>query len=304
MVVYATFIEFTKQHQMKIKKAIVTLIIGEHYSKRWRKLCAANWQKYAELHGYDLICIDQPLDDSSRAKSRSAAWQKCLILSDERVKKYDRVVWIDSDIFINPNSPCVVSHIPEDKVGAVSAFAQFYEPLPGKEQILINRIVEFWNWPYRNAKEYYSGALLPDSFDQVVQTGVMVLSPHKHDSILEYTYHHYDETPLGNFEMDALSYELLKTNCVHWLDDKFNKVWVACMVMDYPFLLPQKKIEIKPIRVWKRLTRGHYQLPPKKVATPALNTAFLNNYFLHFAGTAQYMPWVNTNITSWNDISL
>lgn len=289
---------------MKNTKAIVTLAIGKHYLERWQKLCADNWSKYAKNYGYDIICIDTPLDNSPRAQSRSPAWQKCLILGDERVKKYEKLVWIDSDILINPNSPCIVENVPDDRVGAVSTFAQFAEPLPGKDQMLINRIVEFWNWPYRNAKEYYSGALLPDLFDQVVQTGVMVLSPHKHNSILEYTYYHYDETPLGNFEMDALSYELLKANCVHWLDNKFNQVWVACMVMDYPFLLPPKKTEIKPIRLWKRLTRGHYQLPPKKVTTAALNTAFLNNYFLHFAGTAQYMPWVNTKITSWNYISL
>ncbi len=289
---------------MKIKKAIVTLIIGDHYSQRWLKLCAANWQKYADLHDYDIICIDQPLDDSSRAKTRSAAWQKCLILGDERVKKYDRVVWIDSDIFINPISPCIVSLVPENKVGVVSMFNQFAEHLPGKDQILIDRIVEFWGWSYRNAKEYYLTALLPDTFDHVVQTGVMVLSPHHHHSILEYTYHHYDGTPVGDFEMEGLSYELLKANQVHWLDDRFNKVWMASMMMNYPFLLPPKNVEIKPIRVWKRLTRGHYQLPPKKVTIPALNTTFLNNYFLHFAGTSQYMPWVNTNISSWNDISL
>ncbi|WP_373529158.1 hypothetical protein [Nostoc sp.] len=287
---------------MKQKKAIVTLLIGQHYQQRWKTICAKNWQQYADKHDYDLVCIDKPLDTSAMAHSRSPAWQKCLILGDERVKGYDKVVWIDSDILINPNSPCIVSNVTEDKVGAVSAFAQFAEPLPGKDQMLIDRIIEFWNWPYRNAKEFYSGALLPDSFDQVVQTGVMVLSPHIHNSILEYTYHHYDETPLNNFEMDALSYELLKANCIHWLDDKFNKIWLACMAMDYPLLLPPKKTEIKPIRFWKRLTRGHYQLPPKKVTTPALNIAFLNNYFLHFAGTSQYMPWVNTNITSWNDI--
>jgi hypothetical protein len=288
---------------MKIKKAIVTLTIGDYYSQRWRKLCALNWHKYAELHGYDLICIDQPLDDSSRAKSRSAAWQKCLILGDEKVKQYDRVVWIDSDIFINPNSPCIVSLVPDDKVGAVSAFAQFTEPLPGKDQILMNRIVEFWGWPFCNAKEYYLKAELPGFFDQVVQTGVMVLSPIHHHSLLEYTYYHYNGTPVGDFEMEGLSYELLKANCVHWLDDKFNKLWIGCMLRNYPFLLPPKQTEIKPIRVWKRLTRGHYKLPSKNMTIPALNTAFINSYFLHFAGTVQYMPWLNPHILSWKDIS-
>lgn len=289
---------------MKYKKAIITLIVGEKYRNSWHKLCANNWRIYADLHNYDLICIDTPLDDSPRARSRSVAWQKCLILSDERVKKYDRVVWIDSDILINPNSPCIVSQVPDGKVGATSSFAQFLEPLPGQDQTVMNRAVEYLGWTFSNAKEYYSKARLPENFDEIVQTGVMVLSPRHHNSILEYTYHHYNNTPVGDYEMEALSYELLKADYVHWLDDRFNKLWVVCMLKDYPFLLPPKKTEIKPVRVWKRFIRGHYQLPPKGITTSALSTAFLNSYFLHFAAVGHYMPLVKTNINSWNDISL
>lgn len=289
---------------MQNSKAIVTLVIGKYYQQRWRKICASNWNEYAQSHGYDIICIDTPLDNSLRAQSRSPAWQKCLILGDEKIKKYHQVVWVDSDILINPNSPCIVSHTPDNKVGSVSAFKQFSVSTPGKEEVLMSRIVDFWGWTFRNAEEYYAKAGLPSLFNKVVQTGVMVLSPHHHRSILEYVYHNYDSTPIGDFEMEGLSYELLKANCVHWLDDKFNKLWIACMLMDYPFLLPLKKTEIKPIRVWKRLTRGHYQLPPKNITTAALTTAYINNYFLHFASVAQYMPWVCTNTDSWKEICL
>lgn len=52
-------------------KAIVTLAIGEEYRHQWRTVCRANWQAYADKHGYDLICIDRPLDDSKRARGRS-----------------------------------------------------------------------------------------------------------------------------------------------------------------------------------------------------------------------------------------
>ncbi|XWK85976.1 MAG: hypothetical protein U7127_17335 [Phormidium sp.] len=53
---------------MKHSKAIVTLVIGKVYQERWESLCRANWQQYADKHGYDLICIDTPLDNSERAK--------------------------------------------------------------------------------------------------------------------------------------------------------------------------------------------------------------------------------------------
>lgn len=289
---------------MKQTKAIVTLAIGQHYRDRWYKLCADNWHKYADLHGYELICIDKSFDDSSRARSRSAAWQKCLILGDERVQQYNRVVWLDSDILINPDSPCVVSQVPEDKVGAVDMFAKLNESLPGKNQRLIDRHSQFWQSSVRTAQDFYSKVGLLDIANNVVQTGVMVLSPYHHRSIFEHTYYSYEDIINGHFEMESLSYELVKADCVHWLDCRFNTLWFECMLKDYPFLLPKLKKENKLARSWKRFIRGHYQLPPRKITEKCLTTSFINNYFLHFAGVAQYMRWVDVNISLWSDIQI
>jgi hypothetical protein len=41
-------------------KAIVTQAIAQKYWENWKNLCQANWQKYAERHGYDFICIEEP----------------------------------------------------------------------------------------------------------------------------------------------------------------------------------------------------------------------------------------------------
>ena len=287
---------------MKQTKAIVTLTIGQHYRDRWSKLCADNWHKYAYLHGYDLICIDKSLDNSARAQARSAAWQKCLILGEERVQKYNQVVWLDSDILINPDSPCVVSQVPEDKVGAVDMFARLNELLPGKNQRLIDRHSQFWQSSVRTAKDFYSKVGLLDIVNNVVQTGVMVLSPYYHRSIFEHTYYSYEDLKDGHFEMESLSYEIVKANGVHWLDCRFNALWVECMLRDYPFLLPSSTKDNKLTRIWKRFTRGHYQLPQKKITENCLTTSFINNYFLHFAGSVQYMQWVDVNVSSWIDI--
>ena len=64
-------------------KAIVTLAIGDRYLQHWRSTCEANWNAYGAQHGFDVICLDQPLDDSARARNRSPAWQKCLILGQD-----------------------------------------------------------------------------------------------------------------------------------------------------------------------------------------------------------------------------
>lgn len=288
---------------MKSAKAIVTLAIGKHYRDRWYKLCSVNWRRYADLHGYDIVCIDNPLDSSPRAQLRSAAWQKCLILGDERVQKYDQVVWLDSDIFINPSSPCVVYGVPENKIGAVDMFVgPLSESLPGENHLLVNRASHFWQWSFSTAKEFYLKGGLPDLFNRVVQSGVMVLSPRYHRPILEHTYYNYEDTPSGHFEMESLSYEIVKSNCVHWLDYRFNRLWIECALRDYPFLLSRQTAENRVIRTCKRLTRVTFQSSLRRITTSCLTTAFINNYFLHFAGTAHYMPLVNTNISSWNEL--
>jgi hypothetical protein len=81
-------VEDSRQENMRKSKAIVTLAIAHKYLESWKNWCQANWQKYAEPHGYDFICIEEPLDDSARAPY----WQKRLILGEESVNKYDRVV--------------------------------------------------------------------------------------------------------------------------------------------------------------------------------------------------------------------
>lgn len=290
---------------MKPTKAIVTLAIGKNYRDRWYGLCYANWRRYAELHGYDVLCIDSPLDESPRAKSRSACWQKCLILGDQRVQKYNRVVWVDSDILINPHSPCIVDRVPEDKVGAVEMFACLSESMPGSTpQILQDRAIQFWKWTnsFRSSREFYLISGLPEISLGTIQTGVMVLSPRYHRSFLEEAYYNHEDSIEHAGEMQHVSYKIVKANCVHWLDYRFNRLWIECMLRDYPFLLPRDTPENRAIRAWKRLTRGNPFLPPKSIATACLATAFINNYFLHFAGTAQYMPWVDTSIDNWGQL--
>ena len=109
-----------------MKKAIVTLAIGEDYINRWRAFCEPNWKAYAKKYGYELIIFDKPLDNSIRASSRSAAWQKCLILDQVAVNKFDRVVWMDSDIVINDALALdIVSLVPKESIGGTDAFS-FY----------------------------------------------------------------------------------------------------------------------------------------------------------------------------------
>lgn len=291
---------------MKRSKAIVTLAIGERFLQRWQSLCQENWQKYAEQHGYDLICIDTPLDNSERAQARSPAWQKCLILSQEFSQHYERIVWIDSDILINRNiAPCIVEGIPIEKVGAVDYWSS---PTPELFAQTLERQYERWESmgiPFAKdctAKDYYMNYGLPSHFDKVVQTGVMVLSPHYHRKILEKAYFDYEEKggSQWHYEMRPLSYELLKADCVHWIDHRFNLCFYPYMTMYYPFLLDEVSPDYSLLADAKLpidLGWISIHIQQKICAT----TAFINSFFLHFAGCSEDMHLVDLSANSWRD---
>lgn len=283
-------------------KAIVTLACGERFRNTWKKVCEANWQTYADKHGYDLICIDSPLDSSDRAQRRSSGWQKCLILNQDFIRHYERVVWVDADILINTASaPCIAAGVPVDKVGAVEVWSQ---PTPQLFEQTLHRMYEFWGSPAvasHTAKEYYANHGLPPDFDHVVQTGVMVLSPRYHRALLEKTYFDYEEEggPYSNYEQPALSYELLRNETIHWIDHRFNVSWNFEKIMHYPFLV---NLESRPscvARIGRKLAAFGGSSSNDKVKRACVTAAFLRSFFLHFTASLSEMTLVDWKATSW-----
>ena len=286
---------------MTNSKAIVTLAIGKRYLENWQDFCGANWQKYADRHGYDIICIEKPLDDSERAQKRSPCWQKCLILGEESVQKYDRVVWVDADVLINwANAPCIVEGVAVDKVGAAPEWATPNEQLSAEAR---DRLFETWGiTDEKNERDTYVKYGIAPEFDRIVQDGIMVLSPSHHRSILEKVYRECEETGFG--EMPWLSYELLKADRVQWIDPRFSTVWSVHKALYYPFLLPKPKTKASLFdrAKGKLLAKG---VPPRLVdrrASECATTALINTFFLHFAGTAGEMRLVDLESTSWRDL--
>jgi hypothetical protein len=252
--------------------AIVTLAVGPGYAERWRRDCAANWGHYAERHGYDVVCLDEPLDVSARARRRSPAWQKCLVLGQPFAADYERIVWIDSDVLINPSAPPIAAGLAPEKVGAVDEYST-----PSREVHRENLRKLYAHWeatgvPFvhnETAREYYEVFGLPGRFDEVVQTGVMVLSPSHHRDLLERVYETYEDRGAGwNFEMRPLSWELLDADCVEWLDPRFNYIWGNYKARHFPFLL------------------NH---PAHPHAAEAASRSLRKVFFMHFAGSVSEM---------------
>lgn len=256
-----------------MKKAIVTLVIGKTYEDRFNALCRESWSAYCARHGYDLIVINTHLDSSERAQKRSPAWQKLLILSINGITSYDRVVWVDSDIMINlKNAYDVANGVPLDKIGAVESYS-----IPTRDlyQISLKRCYEMWEKAnvrfVRNYQphEYYLKRGIPgDTLHEVVQTGVLVCSPAHHRQLFEKTYLEYEDThgPEWNYEMPALSYEILKANRAHWISSSFNMIVPDIAAAFYPDFYDGNNI--------LKYIRNIYDI----------------SIFCHFAGCANLMP--------------
>jgi hypothetical protein len=256
------------------KTAIVTLAIGEAYRQRFEQLCRRNWAAYAGRHGFDLIVYEQPLDVSERARARSPAWQKCLVLGTPELAGYGRVVWVDSDILINPAAPSILDGVPEERIGATDEHAF---PTCEIRQVLLQQIIaaapqtgvfnaDYWRgWMDAGGWHHWLG--LPSGQKHIVQTGVLVMSPKHHRDMLEHVYHGYEDRGF-NYEMRPLSHEIQARSLPHWIDPRFNAlVW-------WMFLAES--------------LRGN-AIDTADDMREFLRDCLRRSYFLHFAGAAHLM---------------
>ncbi|MEG4802781.1 hypothetical protein QUB63_11955 [Microcoleus sp. ARI1-B5] len=282
-------------------KALVTLAIGKNYELMFETYCRSLWLHYAEKYQFELVVFTQPLDTSSKSQSRNPSWQKCLILSQPSIQKYDRVVWVDADVLINPNSPDITAGVPLEKIGAVDDYAT---PSREDHEMCLKRLYDFLS---QHGIEYidnlsptafYKNFGLDAEFESVVQAGVMVLSPRYHRELLEYVYHSYEDKGSGewNYEMRPLSYEILMRHIECWISPKFHMPWPLIQQFLYPFLNSRDNIVRKGLQKLGLNTKA-------SLISKCVTTSFFNNYFLHFAGgTTGDMKYVDATATSIFDL--
>jgi len=302
---------------VKHSTVLVTLAIGDSYLQAWKTFCEPNWARYAAAHGYDLLCIDTPFDNSERSRQRSPAWQKCLILGQEFANRYERVVWVDADILVNAAlSPSITEGVPVEKVGAVQVLTTprrelYLQALRAYKYLDLKAFKETAQSASELAAEllqtpqqyYENWGLSSQSLDGVVQTGVLVLSPRYHRELLEHVYYCYEDKGEArwHYEMRPLSYELLKANKVHWIDRRFNQSWIPYRMLHYPFLVSNQAENSFVDRVMRKLSKPFAKLTPASLMKMCATAAFINSYFLHFAGSPADMKLVDPSVTSWTD---
>lgn len=281
-----------------MKKAIVTLCIGEKYKKLFDEYCRSNWTDYCNMFNFDLIVIDTSLDASERALKRSPSWQKLLILSQSWSSNYDQIVWVDTDVIINTNNTYdITSGVPLEKVGGVDQYA-----IPTKEifDISLKRLYDVWTRdkvPFidnRTPASYYMNRGLPvNQLQKVMQAGVFVCSPIHHREKFEFIYNNYEDTHGGewNFENPAMSYELVKDDLVKWIAPQFNFCVINIISAFYPYLLDIKTSPLKNFyyKIVRKLTKKE-PLQTNEAELLALKNIYELSVFMHFAGCPYLMP--------------
>lgn len=129
----------------KEKKAIVTLAIGDFYEKMG-SITHPLMKKYANNVGADFVCISQP--DVADITALPPKYEKFQIY--DLFDRYDRILFIDTDIIVNPDAPDIFDYCPAECFGAVSEESYSGSTLEKKVTQEILGSVD-WIYPYINS---------------------------------------------------------------------------------------------------------------------------------------------------------
>jgi hypothetical protein len=264
------------------KHAIVTIILGDHYIATWLRLCRLSWARYAAAFGYDLIVIAHPLDTSSRAQARSPAWQKLLILNQPWSERYERMVWLDSDILIGPRAPDILAAAgPADKISLAMVGARGSD---AERMILLERLhgAQFrpdagrvvWD---QEVMKHYRDHGIPERA-VMCNTGVLVLSPAQHRDLFRHCYA-AEDSGARLYEQPLLSHEIFERDLAFELNTRFNWGIQESLLLYVPEILR-----------WNEQP-PHLQAPILQMAHYLVRRELQNCYFLHFYG------WMNLMAT-------
>ena len=263
------------------RNAIVTLVIGDAYLRAWRRCFEPTWREYAEKHDYDIIAIDTPLDRSERARNRSLHWQKLLILGQEFVGRYDRVVWMDADIAINAKAaPSIVEAAGDGAIG-IALYGDLQEPRQDalvRERWVAAHAARHPEMSRRDLESFWTDYFRHYGIDRECtirfNTGVMVLSPERHRPLLEDIYNRYEADAFDK-DQTAINDYLTSTGAYEIIDARYNvDVWTE-VLKHYPFLFMDDN-EYRDFADNPAFT---------KLARFCILNIFLASFFLHFPGS-------------------
>lgn len=267
------------------RRALATIAVGEKFTRLFREFAWPSWQAYARRHGLDLVVFDRAPDSGPRARSRSASWQKCLILEQPELRGFEQVAWVDADIVMQRTSPSIFDCVPVELVGAVDNDGYPSRAASRRIRGLLNRQLTALLGRHEglpgDARQDFTarGFAVPREREPLlIQAGVWVASPECHRAVFRDVYDRYDEVD-RSYEMVPLGYELWRRGLVRSIDWRFNAVFLDAVAVVRPALVPA-------------LLRGVYcqGFAPEAdqgaifAAYTGLNQTYGNVFWMHFAG--------------------
>ena len=208
----------------KHKNAIVTIVIGEEYQSIWGVMCRPSLERYAQIHGYDLIVITESMDTSARGAARSPAWQKLLILSQPWSAAYERIIWIDADIMVSPKAPNILDSAPDPKLIGMASNKQMSEPerhayLERLHNVLIRLDALSLAFELHEQNIFSRYGIVNENWP-MLNTGVVVLSPLHHRELFERLYEKEEKGRL--YEQPYLVEAMFREGLWQELSPRFN----------------------------------------------------------------------------------
>ena len=258
--------------------ALVTFVVGEGYTDLFN-IVKQSWQKYADKCNADLIIVNDYIDYSS-LNGRSPIWQKLLLVNAKQLKKYKTVCYLDSDIYINSESPSIFENEISDKIGVVRHESIFY---PDNEKIHNKRYLKVWDVANRDPvtagkiknlfTTYYSNYGLKLDDELKFNAGVLLFNPQLHGNFFENIYYKYINDAFDQ-DQTAINYELIKNDIYQEIDNRFNAQLGGVFSQYYPFLyfMDDKAVKFLKYPIFRNLSMM------------CLANVIEINYIIHFAG--------------------
>jgi hypothetical protein len=217
-----------------MKVAVVVFVIGSKYITTFESKFKKNLEFYCKKQGYELIILTDFIRKEENMDKKKFFWQR-LLLAD-KFKEYDYVVSIDADIFINIDAPGIpFNEIPDGKVACVNE-RKYMGNYEWRENIQVRYGYE------KTGKDWYKLSGEDKNYNDHINGGLVIYQPKYHAEFLSNLYKKHIENILNNIppdndgDQDILSYHVQKEGLIHWLDERWNMVWVLYRILFYPFL--------------------------------------------------------------------
>ena len=269
---------------------ICSIIIGSKIYKEWLKYSFPFVKEYCKKNKIGLIIFNNSLIPKNNIYWKKPTWQKLLVgnFLKKNVKNVKNVCMLDVDILVNPNAPNIFDYHNKDKISVIS----LRKNLPYDWEKAVKNVSFYRNKYYSkhypldsaigiNLRNLYKMHNLKVQKDEFC-AGVYIFNVKKFSEILKNWFFKYKKelfSVTGGGEQTHFNYEVQNIKKEHFIEYKFQAIWVFEMAINYPFLYKFKNRK-------------------NELITECILTSLQNNYFLHFAGSwYEGSMWKNSQLT-------